>query len=185
MSFWKIWLLSALTSKFISSCSELTFHLSILKRLKRFPTEKSQSYVSASLLCHWSIFSCVHPSLDAGKIHSDFHVEGGFRNYFQDHRRLRTVFTVIGGFLNAAISSLCLWGGSLKTFFWIWKFFHRFDYLNNEAGDIQLVTQSLSVASEPCMMLSLWIMNNKFNIASTRITSAYVVSQFIWLDKIS
>jgi hypothetical protein len=105
VSLLEIWLLFALTSKFISSCSELTFSAQFTEEISDIK-KPHQSYVPATLLCHWSIFFSVYPSLDAGKIRSDFHVKGGFRNYFQDHRRLPDIYTVIGGFLNAAITSL-------------------------------------------------------------------------------
>ncbi len=48
------------------------------------------------LLCRWSIFSSMH-------------ITAGFKNNFQDHRLLLEqfcIFSVTGGFLNAATSPL-------------------------------------------------------------------------------
>jgi hypothetical protein len=44
----------------------------------RFDRKPHQNFFSVSLLCHWLIFSSVHPLLDAGKLWEDLHDIGGF-----------------------------------------------------------------------------------------------------------
>jgi hypothetical protein len=60
-----------------------------------------QNFVSAFLLCHCHIgyFPMCPPFIGAGKIRVNLHVISGFRNYFQEHRRLpEPYFLVRGGF---------------------------------------------------------------------------------------
>jgi hypothetical protein len=49
----------------------------------------SEMFVPAFLLFYWSIFSSVHPSLDAVKIRQDINVIENFRNNFQGNWSFR------------------------------------------------------------------------------------------------
>jgi hypothetical protein len=73
--------------------------------------EKNLHFVPKAefLVCHWSIFSSLPPSLDAGKIHSGVlvHVTGISREIFSGSQTtLGTMAKTIGKYLKAGIRSI-------------------------------------------------------------------------------
>jgi hypothetical protein len=53
-----------------------------MKHFLRLFRKPHQNFCSGVIICHWSIFSSIRRSLDAGKIRQDVLVIGGVRSYF-------------------------------------------------------------------------------------------------------